>query len=49
MFAFICQHGDGKIYLVVLQGNAVSLRDERFELLEYSVCVVIPAENFIFS
>ena len=42
MFACICLDSDAETSLVVLQGGAVSLGDERFELLEYGVSVVLP-------
>ena len=41
MSTCICLDNDGKILLVVLQRDAISLGYERFELLEDSVFVVI--------
>ena len=37
MFTCVCLDGDGDISLVLLKGDALSLGDERLELLEHSL------------
>ena len=41
MFTCVFLDSDGKISLVVLQGNAMGLEMEDFKLLVCSVCVVL--------
>ena len=48
VFTCICLDSDGKVSLVVLQGDAVSLRVERFQLLDCSVFVAVLVENLGF-